>query len=114
MLLWYGKNIGITIIIKITEKPNIFHFDPTTNPVRSENLVTKKLNEEKFLILEKNILRKIFGPTRDETIETSSGWRREKMQSYRLYSKLHVPIVDIIIRRRLHWTGHMVEGVRMN
>jgi hypothetical protein len=51
------------------------------------------------------MLRKIFGPKRDEVIE---GWR--KLHNEELYNLYSSPsIIGIIKSRRMRWAGHVVR-----
>jgi len=44
----------------------------------------RKTEENKLIILEKKILRKIFGPVKDEKTE---GWNKEKQRTRRTFPK---------------------------
>ena len=62
------------------------------------------LREERVLIFENRILRRIFGPKREE----NRGWRR--LHSEELHSLYRSPnIVRMIKSRRLRWAGDVAE-----
>jgi len=63
------------------------------------------LREEcRLRVFENRILRRIFGPKRDENRE----WRRSLNE--KLHSLYHSPnIVRVIKSRRLRWGGHVVR-----
>jgi hypothetical protein len=56
-------------------------------------------------VFENRVLRKIFGPKRDEMIE---GWR--KLHNEELYNLYCPPsIIRIIKLRRMRWAGHVAR-----
>jgi hypothetical protein len=64
-------------------------------------------------VFENRVLRKIFGPKRDEV---TGGWRKQHNEELRdLYSSLS--IIRIIKSRRMRWAGQVAEigrrGTRM-
>jgi hypothetical protein len=64
----------------------------------------RKSNENKFLIMERKIMRKIFGPVKDNI---SGEWRRRK--NTELYTAIlfqNPTITEVIKRRRVQWAGH--------
>ncbi|KAI5731765.1 hypothetical protein M8J77_015617 [Diaphorina citri] len=71
----------------------------------SEALTFRKADEEKLLIFERKILRRIFGPVRDPQYHE---WRilknRELEEKYP-----HADIIEVMKRRRLNWAGHVVR-----
>jgi acyl-coenzyme A synthetase/AMP-(fatty) acid ligase len=61
--------------------------------------------ESKLRVLENKVLRRIFGPKRDEV---TGEWRRlHKKELYALYSSPN--IIRMIKSRRLRWVGHMAR-----
>ncbi|KAI5733048.1 hypothetical protein M8J76_007037 [Diaphorina citri] len=71
----------------------------------SEALTFRKADEEKLLIFERKILRRIFGPVLDPQYHE---WRilknRELEEKYP-----HADIIEVMKRRRLNWAGHVVR-----
>ena len=60
--------------------------------------------ESRLRVFENRILRRIFGPKRDENVE----WRR--LHNEELHSLYRSPnIVRVIKSRRLRWTGHVAR-----
>jgi hypothetical protein len=54
-------------------------------------------------VFENRVLRRIFGPKRDEVI---GGWRKfHNEELYNLYSSLN--IIRMIKSRRMRWVGHV-------
>jgi hypothetical protein len=53
-------------------------------------------------VVENRVLRRIFGPKRDEEI---GGWRKLHNELHKLYSS--PSIIRIIKSRRMGWTGHV-------
>jgi hypothetical protein len=64
------------------------------------------LREEHSLrVFENRVLRKLFGPKRDEVIE---GWR--KLHNEKLHNLYCSPsIIRIIESRRMRWAGHVAQ-----
>jgi hypothetical protein len=60
--------------------------------------------EHKLRVFENRVLRKIFGPKRDEV---TGGWRNEELHN--LYSSPRV--IRMITSRRMRWAGHVARGV---
>jgi len=72
----------------------------------SETWALRKADENKFLILERKIFRKIFGPIKDDTI---GDWRRRKNRELQeIYNENN--IVETIKKRRLPWAGHAMRS----
>jgi hypothetical protein len=55
-------------------------------------------------VFENRVLRRIFGPKRDEV---TGGWRKLHEELHGLYSSLS--IVRVIKARRMRWTGHVAR-----
>jgi hypothetical protein len=56
-------------------------------------------------VLENKVLRRIFGPKRDEVI---GGWR--KLHNEELHKLYYPPsIIRMIKSRRMRWTGHVAR-----
>jgi hypothetical protein len=53
-------------------------------------------------VLENRVLRRIFGPKRDEV---TGGWRKLHDELYYLYSS--PGIIRMIKSRRMRWAGHV-------
>jgi hypothetical protein len=63
------------------------------------------MEECRLRVFENRVLRRIFGPKRDEV---TGEWRRlHKRELYTLYSSPH--IIWLIKSRRLRWTGHVAR-----
>jgi hypothetical protein len=58
--------------------------------------------ERKLRVFEKRLLRRIFGPKRDEVI---TEWRKLHNELYDLYSSPNN--VWVITLRRIRWAGHV-------
>ncbi|CAI6370121.1 unnamed protein product [Macrosiphum euphorbiae] len=68
----------------------------------AETWTLRKTEENKLIIFERKILRKIFGPVKDDETE---GWRiRKNKELEELFQKPN--ILNIIQSRRLQWAGH--------
>jgi len=65
--------------------------------------------EQKLRVFENGMLRKTFGPKRDEV---PGEWRR--LQNAELYDLYSSPIIRMIKSRSMRWVGHVVriEGKR--
>ena len=64
--------------------------------------------ERKLRVFENRVLRRIFGPRRDEV---TGEWRRLHNEELNdLYSSRN--IVRVIKSRRMRWAGHVVRMVR--
>jgi hypothetical protein len=63
------------------------------------------LREEHRLNMSENrVLRRIFGPKRDEM---TGGWRKLHEELHNLYSS---PVIVVVIRsRRMKWAGHLAR-----
>jgi hypothetical protein len=57
---------------------------------------------EELRVFENTVLRRIFGPKRDEVI---GGWRRHNVELHNLYSS--PSIIRMIKSRRLRWAAHV-------
>jgi hypothetical protein len=61
--------------------------------------------EQRLWVFEKRVLRRIFGPKRDEV---TGDWRKlHKEELHDLYSSLS--IIRIIKSRRMRWVGHVAR-----
>jgi hypothetical protein len=61
--------------------------------------------EHRLKVFENKVLRRIFGPTRDEVTE---GWR--KLHNQELHGLYSSPgIVRVIKARRMRWAGHVAH-----
>jgi hypothetical protein len=61
-------------------------------------------------VFENRVLRKIFGPKRDEVI---GGWRKLHNEEHNLYCS--PSIIRMIKSRRMRWAGHVTRiGVKGN
>jgi hypothetical protein len=61
--------------------------------------------EHRLRVFENRVLRRIFGPTRDEV---TGGWRKLRNEELRdLYSS--PSIIRIIKSRRMEWAGHVAR-----
>jgi hypothetical protein len=61
--------------------------------------------EHKLRVFENRVLRRIFGPKRDEV---TGGWRKLRNEELRnLYSS--PGIIRIIMSRRMRWAGHVAR-----
>jgi hypothetical protein len=70
---------------------------------RCENLSLTLREEHKFRVFETRVLRRIFGPRRDEL---TGGWRKPHIENLRnLYSSPSV--IRMIKSRRMRWAGHV-------
>jgi len=68
----------------------------------SETLPLRKNDEKKFIVFKKKVLRRIYGPVKDNI---TGKWRRRKnIELEALYSD--EDITKVIKRRRLRWAGH--------
>jgi hypothetical protein len=60
------------------------------------------MDEQRFLVFERKVLRKIYGPVKDKII---GKWRRRKnLELEALFSSSD--ILEVIRSRRLRWAGH--------
>jgi hypothetical protein len=70
-----------------------------------ETLFLTLREEHKLRVLENRVLRRIFGPNRDEV---TGGWRKLHTEEFRdLYSS--PSIIRRIKSRRMGWTGHVAR-----
>jgi hypothetical protein len=68
----------------------------------SEIWPLRKMDDQRFLVFERKVLRKIYGPVKDEI---TGEWRRRKnLELETLYSSSD--ILEVIRSRRLRWAGH--------
>jgi hypothetical protein len=68
-------------------------------------LLRTLLEECRLRVFENRVLRRIFGPKRDE--ETSEWRRLHKKELYAVYSPPN--IIRVIKSRRLRWAGHVAR-----
>jgi hypothetical protein len=61
--------------------------------------------EQRLRVFENRVLRRIFGPKRDEVTEDWRRLRNEELNG--LYSSPH--IIRVIKSRRMRWTGHVAR-----
>ena len=67
----------------------------------SESWVLKELDEQKLAVFERKVLRRIYGPVKENEI-----WRR--LHYRELYESFKdLPIVQFIQINRLGWAGHV-------
>jgi hypothetical protein len=73
--------------------------------------MVKTWEEHRLRVFENRVLRRIFGPKRDEVTE---GWR--KLHNEELHNLYSSPsIIRMIKSRRMRWAGHIVRmGEKMN
>jgi hypothetical protein len=72
----------------------------------SETWALRKSDENQFLILERKILRKIFGPIKDNI---TGEWRRRKnIELQEIFNEKN--IVETIKKKRLRWAGHAMRS----
>jgi hypothetical protein len=72
----------------------------------SETWALKKSDGNKFLILERKILRKIFGPIK---YDITGEWKRRKnIELQYIFNKNN--IAETIKKRRLRWAGHAMQS----
>jgi hypothetical protein len=70
-----------------------------------ETLSLTLREEHRLMVLENRVLRRIFGPKRDEV---TGGWRKlHNEQLHGLYSS--PSIVRVIKARRMRWAGHVAR-----
>ena len=63
--------------------------------------------ERKLRVFENKVLRRIFGPRRDEVTEE---WRR--LHNEELHDLYSSPIIVLVIKsRRMRWAGHVARMV---
>jgi hypothetical protein len=74
-------------------------------------LVSEVKGENRLRVFENRVLRRIFGPMRDEV---TGGWR--KLHNEELHNLYSSPsIIRMIESRRMRWAGHVARiGARMN
>jgi hypothetical protein len=65
--------------------------------------------EHRLRMFEKRVLRRIFGPKRDEVI---SGWR--KLHNKELHNLYSSSIIRVIKSRRVRWVGHVAHMGEMS
>jgi hypothetical protein len=71
-----------------------------------ETLSLTLREEHRLRVFENRVLRRIFGPKRDEV---TGGWRKlHNEELHGLYSSLG--IVKVIKARRMRWAGHVAHG----
>jgi hypothetical protein len=71
-----------------------------------ENLSLTLRDENRLRVFENRVLRRIFGPKRDEV---TGGWR--KLYNEDLHGLYSSPsIVKVIKARRMRWAGHVAYG----
>jgi hypothetical protein len=72
----------------------------------SETWALRKSDENKFLILERRILRKIFGPIKNNI---TGEWRRRKnIELQEIFNENN--IAETIKKKRLRWAGHAIRS----
>jgi hypothetical protein len=64
------------------------------------------MEKHRLRVLENRVVRKIFGPNRDEV---TGEWRRLHEWLYEMYSSTN--IIRVIKSRRVRWTGHVTPHV---
>jgi hypothetical protein len=58
-------------------------------------------------VFENRVLRRIFGPKRDEV---TGDWRKVRNEELHIiYSSLGMPVISIIKSGRMRWTGHVAR-----
>jgi hypothetical protein len=62
--------------------------------------------EHRLKVFEKRVLRRIFGPKRDEV---TGGWR--KLHNEKLHNLYASPNIRMIKSRRMRWAGHVAQMV---
>jgi hypothetical protein len=63
------------------------------------------VSEHRLRVFEKRVLRRIFGPKRDEV---TGGWRKlHNEEFHNLYSS--ASIIRVIKSRRMSWAGHIAQ-----
>jgi hypothetical protein len=86
--------------VVIKEHPNYL-----TNSIESETWSLKLREEHGLRVLENRVLRRIFGPKRDEV---TGEWRKLHNEKLRdLYSS--PSIIRIIKSKRMRWAGHVAR-----
>jgi hypothetical protein len=91
-----SKNIKITIYITIILPVVLYGCETWSLTLREEH---------KLRVFENSLLRRIFGPKRDEV---TGVWR--KLYNEEIHSLYSSPsIIRLIKSRRMRWTGHLAQ-----
>jgi hypothetical protein len=74
-------------------------------PIASQTRIKKIKEEHRLRVFENRVVRRIFGPKRDEVTED---WR--KLHNEELHNLCSSPnIIRMIKSRRMRWAGHVVR-----
>jgi hypothetical protein len=65
--------------------------------------------EHRLRVFENGVLRRIFGPRREEV---TGGWRRLHNEFHNIYASPN--IIRVISSRRMRWAGHVVGMGKMS